>query len=323
MSTESDKATISKEKAETEAEKILRFKIGSLPHLGSPEYEDGDYVFNVSIRLPRVIFDEERENPIDLRYLSSEEVGEIRINAESGELSERTDVWTINTKIKEKQREVDIAVQKALLKAEAEKFSLLPFPEHRYTPIQDLLAEVILQGQIPKERFDEIGSGAWEKYEEYVAALDEADLLRQTEDRITGADHLIEIEARTDYPSDALDAALAQFFREGADNYDLISQILGPYLTIAGHYYRRSLEVDELPRVSTRDFREQIHQRYSGRDGREKTFKLSRYLLQLEAIGLLSSESARDGRGWVGKSEILVEILQQEEALEPIAEIRP
>lgn len=323
MSTKRDKGMISEEDAETEAEKVLRFELGSLPHLGSPEYEEGEYVFPVLIRLPRVIFDEDREEPLDVRFLSSEDLGEIRVDAETGDVSDRTDVWQINKRIREKKREVDRAVQMALLKAEAEKFSLLPFPEHRYTPIQDLLSDVILRGQIPRDRLEQIGPGTWEKYEEYIEALVEVGLLRMEENRVTAADHLIEIEAQTDYPSDALNVALAHFFREGADNFDMIHSILGPYLTIAGHYYRRSLEVDELPRISTRELRDQIRERYTGRDGRLKGFKMSRYLLQLEEIGVLESESARDGRGWKGKGEILTKLLEQEEQLEDIVEIRP
>jgi hypothetical protein len=199
----------------------------------------------------------------------------------------------------------------ALVKAEAEKFSLLPFPEHRYTPIQDLLSEVILRGQIPRERFDQIGTGAYEKYKEYIEALNEAGLLREKDDRVTAADHLIEIEASTDHPSEALNAALAQFFRNGADNYEMIHSILGPYLTIAGYYYRRSLESDQLPHISSRKFREKIREKYSGRDGRMKTFKASRYLLQLEEIGILESRAARDNGDWVGKKDVLAEFLEE------------
>ena len=321
MSTEQDKATVSEDTARNEAEKTLRFEIGNLPHLGSPDYEDGEYVFPVLIRVPRVIFDEDREDPINVKFLSSEDLGVIRVDAESGEAAERTDVWQINKRIREKKKEVDRAIQMALVRAEAEKFSLLPFPEHRYTPIQDLLADVILRGQIPRERFDEIGTGAWEKYEEYVDALIDAGLLRMENSRVTAADHLIEIEASTDEPSEALNVALAYFFREGTYDHDMVFSILGPYLTIAGYYYRRSIETDDLPRIETRQFREQIRQAYSGRDGRLKAFKLSRYLLQLEEIGILRSKSEKDGRGWVGDSEILAEVLSQREELRPIAEI--
>lgn len=323
MNTERDDKIITEKTAETEAEKVLRFEIGSLPHLGEAEYEDAEYVFPINIKLPRVIFDESRETPLDVRFLSSESIGEIRIDAESGELNERTDVWQINKKIRKKKREVDEAVQMALIKAEAESFSLLPFPEHRYTPIQDLLAEVILRGQIPYNRFDEVGTGARNKYEEYVDILTEVGLLRREDDRITAADSLIEMEAQTDYPFDALNAALAHFFKQGAEHHEMITSILGPYLVIAGYYYRRSIEVDDLPRVSSREFREQIRKRYSGRDGREKSFKVSRYLLQLEEIGILESASTGGNRAWKGEGEILAKVLEQRDELSAIAEIQP
>ena len=319
MSTE--RAGISEEKAEVEAEKVLRFDIGNLPHLGAPEYEDGDYVFPIMINLPRVVFDEDREEPVDVRYLSEEEIGEIRVDAESGDVVDRTNVWEVNRQIRQKRKEVDEAVQKALVKAEAEKFSLLPFPEHRYTPIQDLLSEVILTGQIPEQELDNLGMDNREKYEKYVETLSEVQLLRWQDNRITAGDHLIEIEAQTDRPSDALNTALAHFFEQGANNFDMIEQILGPYLILAGYYYRRSIESEQLPRISTKEFRSELRSEYTGKTREVKSFKLSRYLLQLESIEILESVSDRSGRAWTGSSDVLAEVLQQEEELRPISEI--
>jgi hypothetical protein len=145
--------------------------------------------------------------------------------------------------------------------------------------------------------------------------------LRWQDDRITAADTLIGIEADTDYPSEALEAALAHFFSEGADNYDMIKGILGPYLAIAGYYYRRSLESEDLPSVSAREFRNEIRSQYSGQESASKAFKTSRYLLQLEEVGILQSESNQTGRNWTGIDEVFQDLLQQREQLEPIAEI--
>lgn len=319
MSTE--RAGISEEKAEVKAEKTLRYEIGSLPHLGTPEYSDGEYVFPIKISLPRVIFDENRENPIDVRYLSEEKVGKIRVDAEEGEVVDRTTVWKVDRKIRQKRKEVDEAVQKALVKAEAEKFSLLPFPEHRYTPIQDLLSEVILSGQIVSSELDDLGIDNREKYEKYVETLSEVKLLRWEENRITAGDYLIEIEAQTNRPSDALDGALAHFFEQGVNNFEMIEQILGPYLILAGYYYRRSIESDQLPQISTKEFRQELRSKYTGKTREVKSFKLSRYLLQLESIEILESVSDRGGREWTGKSDVLAEVLQQEEELRPISEV--
>lgn len=317
----SERAKISEDKATTEAEKVLRFEIGNLPHLGAPEYEDGSYVFPVNISLPRVIFDEEREDPIDVRYMSSTEIGEIRIDASSGDRVDRTNLSDIKRRIQNKKDEVDRAVQKALVKASADKFSLLPFPEHRYTPLQDLLSEVILTGQIESEIFDGLGSESREKYVKYVEMLEEVNLLRWEDNRVTADDYLIEIEAQTDYPSEALEASLAHFFREGADDYDMLQQILGPYLTIAGYYYKRSLETDQLPRISAREFRRELKSKYTGKQRADKSFKLSRYLLQLEEVDILESSSDRGHRGWKGNQEVKSKLLRQEEELRPISEV--
>lgn len=321
MSVESDNGMIPQEVAAQEAEKTLRFEIGNLPHLGTPERTDGEYVFPIQIRVPRVIFDENQEDPIDVRFMSSEEIGEIRVDGTSGEVVDRTKIPTIERRIRNKKKQVDEAVQKALVKASAQKFSLLPFPEHRYAPIQDLLAEVILNGQITVERLDSLGNKERNKYERYIETLSEIGLLRWEDGRITANDHLIEIEAQTGRPSKALEGALAHFFEQGANNLDMIRSILKPYLTIAGYYYRRSLEMDNLPRIPERQFRQEIESAYTGQQGRQKSFKVSRYLLQLEEVGILLSESENGNRAWVGSQDVRSKLLQQREELDTIAEV--
>jgi len=125
--------------------------IGNLPYLGDMEHEDNEYVFPLHVRLPRVIFDESRQTPQDVKFLSSKRVGEIRVNAESGEVN-RTRIHDIKSNIRQQKRVVEEAVQKALVRSSARKFSKLPFPELRYTPILDILSQLLIEGLIRRGR---------------------------------------------------------------------------------------------------------------------------------------------------------------------------
>jgi len=125
---------IPEDKALKAAEEELRLKVGNLPHLGAPSTVEGDYVIPILISLPRVVFDADTDEAIEVRFLSEEEVGEIRVSGKTGEVVDRTDLRKIESRINEKEKEVERAIQRALIKASAKEFSLLPYSGHRFNP---------------------------------------------------------------------------------------------------------------------------------------------------------------------------------------------
>ena len=65
---------IPEEDAKTEAEYVLRLNIGNLPHLGKSNFEDDEYVFDILISLPKVIFDKQGQQPVDIRFLEEKKL---------------------------------------------------------------------------------------------------------------------------------------------------------------------------------------------------------------------------------------------------------
>lgn len=292
--------------ARKEAERILRFKIGPQYSLGERTQEGKDHVFPITIRRARVIFDEIRQNPVDVNYLPRNEVGEIRIPP-SGD-ADYTHPRTVYKRVRDIEQEIQERVEKALISSSAKDFTKLPFPENRYAPVEDLLSELILSGSISIERLkslqkDEDGDGKYVKYLDELVAME---LIYREDGNLKPGRALSEFQVDEDRGSDALNAALAYYFENKIDDMGAIHGVLGPYLAIAGFYYRLAIESDQLPVVSESELREAFERHYRGQGRRkeQKKFKMSRYLLHLERAGILKARTKSDGRQWYGDSDL-------------------
>mgnify|MGYP000574980328 CR=1 FL=1 len=316
-----DNKIISRREAKRKAQEVLAFKIGNLPHLGEPEETQDDYIFPILTTMPRVIFDEERERPVNVKFMSEDKVGEIRIDAVSGDVSDRSHVYEIERRIRRQKNEIETAVKKALVRSSARKFSKLPFPEHRYTPITDILSHLILKGPVADSELEEMNASDEQKYRDYADMLEDVSLVRSRGGEVIADDIFIEIQAQQNTHSEMLNAALAHFFEQGADNIDTIREILGPYLVLSGYYYQRALEVENgQPNIPEKEFREEIASNYAGNNGIQKKFKLSRYMIQLEEVELLESVPKKD-QTWTGNQTVRENLLREDELLAPISDV--
>lgn len=313
-------APIDEESAKIKAQKELAHEIGNLPYMGDVVYEDEEYVFPLHIRLPRVIFDEDRKRPVDVKFMSSKRIGEIRVDAESGELT-RTRIHDIKTNIRKQKRVIEEAVQKALVRSSARKFSRLPFPELRYTPILDVLSHLLLEGAVSDDQLQQMSSQYEKNYRDYIDGLVDVGLARMKDDHLEADDILIEIRAQEPSPPKQLNAAMAHFFEEGANDIETIHKILGPYLALSGYYYMQALQSGEMPKLTEGDFKNQMDRAYRGSDRELKKFKLAHYLIQLEEVGILESEMDTGPRTWKGTEDVWDDVLEEQDLLEPVSEV--
>lgn len=323
MSTDTDADGIGEHEARQKAEIERREKLGNIPRLGEGSVEEDEYVYPIITRYPQVVLDEEGEEVIDVRYLSERNVGEIRVNNE-GEIDHRPDVWDVRRKIEAQKQHMEDAVQKALVSSTAQRFSQIPFAEMQYTPLLDILSKLIVEGRILQVDLDQLNIKDQERYRKYAEKLEEVGLVQLDEDELRPGDILIgittrdsfeeETEARVERQSDPemLNAALAHFFEAGADDIDSIREILGPHLHLSGHYYSRAIQIPEMPKIRESELRDALRSEYTPQKAEERIFKMPRYLIQLEEIGMLESTRAAGERVWVGKEEIRAEMLQKE-----------
>ena len=322
MSTEH--TSVTPDEARRKAERILRFKIGPQYSLGEPSTDGSEYVFPILIRPPRVIFNELRHTPVDVKYLESTKVGAIRID--DNKEADYTLPQTVYRRVREYEQDIQEAVEKALISAAAKDFTKLPFPENRYAPVEDILSEVILRDSISIEDITLLESSDEEdsegKYTKYVQELENIGLLRRSEGKLQAGNILINFEREKDHDHEVLNSALAYYFKQNINDLDTLHQILGPYLAVAGFYYRLAIESDTLPRVREKELRKAFEDHYKGMGKQTdvKKFKLSRYLLHLERAGILELITKPDGRVWSGNKTIKNGLEEQSEYLGVITE---
>lgn len=321
MSIES--SALPEDEARKAAEQVLRFQIGPQYSLGDPDVEDGEYVFPVLIRRPRVIFDETRSHPVDVKYLSPKEVGEITIDA-SGE-TDYTHPQTIYRRVRDFEAEIQEAVEKALISASAKDFTKLPFPENRYAPVEDILSEIILRKKIPAEEISELEPSDEDKgkYWDYIHELEGMGLLRRENGNIKAGNILTSIEQKKDENHEKLNVALSHYFKENVHDLETLHQVLGPYLAIAGFYYRLAIESDVIPVVDEEELRDAFKRHYKGKGRRtkQKEFKMSRYLLHLERAGILKTKTRSNSRVWYGNEKVKNDLEEQSQHLGTVSDV--
>lgn len=311
-----EKSGITRDQARLKAQKVLTKEVGNIPRLEEAEITEDNFKFPVVARVPKLIFDADYEEIEDVRLLSDNKIGEIVVERSSGEVS-RTRLHEMNSKIRIQKKKMKEAVDRALVKSSASKFSKLPFSEHRFTPIQDLISMVLLEKEVDLEKIEEMKEEDKENYYKYLEILENLRLLRVTEGRIEADDVLIGIEDEGDKLSEKLELAMSHFFEKGIEHMDVIEQILGPYLEISSAYYFRSLELGSIPEIPEEKLREQIKDSYTKYEWKKKSFKTPRYLLQLEQVGIL--ESSDGGKTWKGNDEVRKSIMTED--LEEISDV--
>jgi len=297
-------AKLPEKKARKNAEKRLRLDIGNLPHLGEADLEENEYIFPILISLPRVIFDETPEGPkpVDVQFLDDAQVGEIRVDAQSGEVTQQTKRSTVEDKIQEKKQEIEEEVQKALVKSAADDLCLLSYGRHRNMPAIEVLSEVIISGEFELDKLESLKKD----YPTHLERLIEADLVKTRDGYVVPDNKLKQIMNDKESPSERLNDALAHLFRENADNLGYMNDWLGPALDLAGYYYRRAINSDSLPKVTIEEFRQKMAQK-----GEDKAFQTSRIVMQLEHVGIFQIDNKHGERAWSGDGDIQEEVLEK------------
>lgn len=306
-------ARISEERARNAAERKLRLDIGNLPHLGDPQLEDGEYIFPILISIPRVVFEDtpEGQKATDVKFMSESKVGEISVNMKAEEVIDSTSAKEVETRIKEEKREMERAVQRALIRSASKQLSRLSYPKHRQTPVIEILSAIILDDEIEEGHILD----KQEKYDNHIQNLIEVDLVKKEDGYFRADDALKEIIYEKGSPSERLNASLTHLFEKKSDDLDMMNDFLGPYLEVAGYYYQRAFISDSLPKVTLEEFRREIRSRHSGQKGNERAFKTARYLVQLEEIGLLQISELDGDKAWIGTTDIKDDLLEQSDQL--------
>lgn len=325
-----ESTAVSMDEARRVAMEAIRFNLGTYLRLENGEFdeEELEYRFPIILRSPKLILDPDKENAVDLRFLDPIDVGDVTVDASTKEVDHPTS-RQVDKELEKYEKKLNQAIQKALVRASGSSLSHLPFPENQYAPIQDLLSEVILNGEIALDSIammDSYEDG--EKYQKHIDSLVELDLLKRGGVVLRSGDVLNTIQEKDHFEGheigshqDELNAALGLYFEHNIGEFDMIKRTLGPYLALAGYYYRRALTLGNLPTIKEADLRDGIKAEYSGREQRQKLFKMSRYLVQLEDVGVLNYLYQDGERYWVGDDTTFTRLKATADQLGPVTEL--
>lgn len=329
MSTK-EEAGIDPSEARRVAMEAVRFQLGTYLRLDDGEFnkEELEYTFPIILRSPKLILDADNENAVDLRFLDPIKVGEATVDAKTKDVDHPT-TRQVKKELENYEKELHQAIQKALVRASGSSLSHLPFPENQYAPLQDILSEVILNGKIEIDELEMMDSYEdGEKYMKYIDSLVELDLLKRGDESFRSGDVLNTIQEKDKFEGhelethqDQLNAALGRYFEANVGEFEMVKRTLGPYLALAGFYYRRALELDELPVIKEEELRDGIKFEYSGRERRQKLFKMSRYLVQLEDVGVLTPVYQGGERYWTGDETTFQRLKVTADQLGPVTEL--
>ncbi len=308
---------VSEEDARKFAYDVIRSELGSIPYPGKPRLDDvGIWTVPITARYPRISSDVARDVPEKVRFMNFEDIGEIKIDASKGELIYRPKYYEISNTIKENLERVRTTVEMALVKVGANRFAKLPFPEHMHTPIVDILSWILINDKIDlSEDLSSIGIDDKEKYIQNIGLLETAGLVRRSGDLIIPDNNLVEIETTYQTFPEQISNSMSFFFEKGYASIDSIKQVLGPHLTITGFCYETALEYGGLVPINYGAIDRMIADVYRQE---VKRFKLPRYLIQLESVGLLEKTTISGKTVWQGKEDIFDRIQGEEEILQPV-----
>lgn len=309
-------APIDKREAEKRAHVYVREKYGNLPSVGDPILEDNTWRIPIEVRYPRVLFEKGTNRPKKVRYMNFENVGELKIDANKGDLLHKPRYWDVRREIEQQLNLVQVTVQKALVKTGADRFSKLPFSEHMHTPIVDIIAYLLINDHLDlTQEFSQLNDKEKDKYNNVVETLISMDLVRKSTDLLIPGNALVEIERKQEDLYLKLADALAYFFVQGYQNIQSVHQVLGPHLTISGYIYQQSVEYDDLIPVDFDEIQKVVRYSYGTV---LKQLKLPRYLIQLEEIGVIKITSIKGEDVWTPHQDLLDKVKMEEEILSPI-----
>lgn len=325
MNSQDQDTAVEHDEARRLASERARSSYGTFVRVGEGEYNSNrnEYRFPLLLRRPRLVHESDGDGVIDVRFYSEQAFGEIVIDGKTRDI-DAPHPETVFSKIRSREEEIERAIRKALVSTSGRKFAHLPFLENQFSPLEDIISQLLLKREISVQDIREVDENRDPpRYQEYVNELQDVELADSpTADTITAGDRLIKIHKDNGEQFDnALNEAMGVYFENNVDEFDMIYRTLGPYLVIAGRYYQRAIGREDLPAIHEQELRDAVASEYNGQRRVRMLFKFSRYLIQLQEVDILEPEYRNDTRMWIGDEDIQSGIEKAAVEFDPIQEL--
>ncbi len=309
---------VNKKDAERFAREFILSNYGNIPSVGEIIEEEDYYIVPIQVFYPKIIIDEITGEPKKVRFLKIGKVGEILIDKIKGNILEKPAFYDIRRNIKNKLEFIYSTIEKALVKIGADRFSKLPFATHMHTPFIDIFSWLIINDKLELKDL-ELMIQAEEDLDKYLSIIDtlvNLKLLEKEGSVIFPGNIFIGIEEKYKTVHEQLEAALAYFYKEGYEDIETIRWVLGPHLTISRIIYEKSLEYEDILPLKTSEIKQKFSEFYP----KKYVLKLPRYLIQLEGIDMINSETKRGEIIWYGNIDIFKR-LTKDPIIDPVMSI--
>jgi hypothetical protein len=207
---------LDKEEAWKRALEVIRTTYGTIPYPGKPVLEEGIWKIGIMARYPRVIVDETKNLPEKVRFMVFEDLGQIDIDANTGDIKNKPHYWHLQRSIRDKLQLIQTTVFKALIKVGAGQFSNLPLSEHIHTPLEDIISWLLIRNTLDLDvDLGNLPADFRHKYRQSVNYLKSVGLVRISGSIVEPGNAMIEIERTCDTLPQKLSKSLAYFFSKG------------------------------------------------------------------------------------------------------------
>lgn len=302
------------------AQRDIWSRVGSFCYPAFPKTAPESAVteFQVWADIPRIYSNPLTGQPEDTHFFRFKDIGKVQVSLYRGSLVASVTWMEAKRALRERMDEVDMSVEKALLKTSASAFSELPLAEHMHTPLLDILSALIFERQIDlaywSERMptDEEGT----KLSVYVSSLETAQLARKEGHHVYPGNVFLALQDRGLDPAQLLRASLRAFFESGIDQIESIRRVIGPQLRIASRVYEAGLEWGQ-DKGLTRDEITAFISREAYPSDSRKELQVPRYIVQLEAIGLIRGVRSGGAETFQGMPGTYKEVLGLRRILAP------
>ncbi len=275
------------------AKSFVTDNIGQTPVPRAPTLEKDVWVIPLDVCYPKMIFDAETHLPKTRRFLYFKELATLKVSAKTGKVLSYPDAPEMNSIIRNKLDNVRERVEEAITKVAAYNLAKVPFAAHMASPIEDIIATVILRNEFNLTALKNQSDDDQRKYGTVKDLLCEVNLLQEADNFLTRGPAFIELEQKWENEgvtniAKQFEEAIGYVFSVGYMHHKTISTVLGTYLDLCGLIYENSLENDRITPILYDDL-ERSFQMINA----SKIMKLDRYTVQLTDVGMIDSRSKK------------------------------
>jgi hypothetical protein len=298
------------------AQMYIREQYGTIPSAGTPVINEGIFKVPIEVKYPRVLMDKTTNRPRKVRYMNFENIGEIIIDAYTGDILGKPWYREVKSRIQSNLNYIQDNVQMALIKSAANKFSKLAFSEHMYSPIIDIISNLLLNDEM--DITNEIGAISEkdrERYLKIISSLSEVGLIEQVGNKLKPNNILIGFEMASNDLHEQLSNALAHYLEKEYTDIPNIHQVVGGHLTIAGYIYQQSIEYDDITPINYDEIQRKVRSVYRQEI---KQVKIPRYLIQLNHVDLIDVLNTHGEDFYQPTEAIFEKVNAQEQLISPV-----